>query len=219
MKEATGGQSLASIYSVFDGLKPPKGTGNKSAGPSSSSTKEAAPSTSTDPTSSSAQEAHPNTSGTNTTESSTPNAEAETFKSYGNAAMRKEDFQGAIDNYTKAINLCPTNAIYLSNRSAAYSQAKKHLQASTDAEMAVAADPKYTKGWSRLGFARLALDDAKGSVEAYEKGIEYEGGGGTETMKMSLEKAKARLEAREKEEADKATSEEADIDDESAKEE
>ena len=192
MEEAIGGQSLASIYGVYDKLKP-KATANTS-GPSSA--KEATPST-------------PTTGGTSST-----NPEAETFKNQGNAAMKQQNYQSAIDSYTKAINLCPTNAIYLSNRAAAYSAADQHLQASTDAEMAVAADPKYVKGWSRLGVARLALDDPKGSVEAYQKGIEYEGNGGGEMMKRALATAKQRLEAKEKEETDNPASE---IDDESAK--
>ena len=108
--------------------------------------------------------------------------------------MAQKDYKSAIELYTKAIDISPSNPIYLSNRAAAYSASHKHTEAQADAEMAVAADPKYTKAWSRLGLARFALGDAKGSMEAYGKGIEYEGNGGSEAMKKGYETAKRRVE-------------------------
>lgn len=119
--------------------------------------------------------------------------EAEGLKSQGNAAMAKKDYPNAIDLYTKALELNPGNPIFLSNRAAAYSASKDHESAKADAEAAVAIDPKYTKGWSRLGFALFALNDAKGSMEAYEKGIEHEGNGGSVAMNKGFETAKARV--------------------------
>ncbi|KAL2053172.1 hypothetical protein ABVK25_006497 [Lepraria finkii] len=113
--------------------------------------------------------------------------------------MARKDHKTAIDLYSKAIAISPTNPIYLSNRAAAYSASHKHAEACTDAEMAVAADPKYTKAWSRLGLARFVLGDAKGSMEAYGKGIEYEGNGGSEAMKKGLQTAKEQVEEMERE--------------------
>jgi len=120
--------------------------------------------------------------------------EAEALKSKGNAAMAQKDYPKAIELYTQALSLHPGNAIFLSNRAAAHSAAKDHESARADAEAAVAIDPKYTKAWSRLGLARYALDDAKGSMEAYQKGIEYEGNGGSDAMKKGYETAKRRVE-------------------------
>lgn len=179
MKEAVGNQSLLQIYSVYDKIK-----GSSAASASKSSGAKAAPSsTSTD---------------SGSAKGST-NEEAEKFKSQGNEAMKKKDFSAAIDAYTKALNISPSNPIYLSNRAAAHSGAGQHAEASDDAEMAVATDPKFTKAWSRLGYARLGLGDSKGSVEAYEKGIEYEGNGGSEIMKKALAAAKQKLAAEEAE--------------------
>jgi small glutamine-rich tetratricopeptide repeat-containing protein alpha len=119
--------------------------------------------------------------------------EAEGLKSQGNAAMAKKDYPTAIDLYSKALAIVPGDPIFLSNRAAAYSASKDHESAKADAEAAVAADPKYTKAWSRLGLARFALGDAKGSMEAYQKGIEYEGNGGSDAMKKGFETAKKRV--------------------------
>jgi small glutamine-rich tetratricopeptide repeat-containing protein alpha len=173
VKEAVGSQSLLNIFSVYEKLKGP--------GPAAGGAAQAAPT------------APP-------ADSKTIDPEAEKLKSAGNAAMQQKDYKTAIDKYTQAISYAPTNPIYLSNRAAAYSASGDHASAVKDAELAVAADPKYTKAWSRLGLARFAMGDAKGSVEAYQQGIDFEGNGGSEAMRKGLETAKkelARMEAEE----------------------
>lgn len=188
MQDAIGGQSLLSIYGVYEKLKG-KSTAN-TAGANSAS--EGQPST---PTTSSASK----DGGAKPAAQGGTNKEAEGYKSSGNAAMARKDYPAAIDAYSKAIALEPLNPVYLSNRAAAYSASHKHHEAQTDAEMAVAADPKYTKAWSRLGLARYVLGDAKGSMEAYAKGIEYEGNGGSDAMKKGFKTAKEKVEEEEKE--------------------
>ncbi|KAF1814367.1 TPR-like protein [Eremomyces bilateralis CBS 781.70] len=186
--DALGGQSLVGIYGVYEKLK----------GKSTASTTGA----------SSASEARPATPATSTPTSppvSTPTAkndEAERLKGQGNAAMAAKDYPTAIELYTQAIAITPTNPIYLSNRAAAYSGAGRHAEAAGDAELAVAADPKYNKAWSRLGLARFALGDMKGSMEAYGAGIEAEGNGGSAAMKKGFETAKRRYEEEEAGEED-----------------
>ena len=128
--------------------------------------------------------------------------DAEALKSRGNAAMAQKDYSSAVDLYTQALQLHPLNAVFLSNRAAAHSAAKDHASARADADAAVAIDPTYTKAWSRLGLARFALGDAKGAMEAYSRGIEYEGSGGSDAMKKGFETAKRRVEEMEREEAD-----------------
>jgi small glutamine-rich tetratricopeptide repeat-containing protein alpha len=186
-KDALGGQSLLSIYGVYEKLKG-KSTASTT-GPSSAT--EARPST--------PSTANPNATKPAAGAPTAANPEAEALKSQGNAAMAKKEYASAIDFYTKALAITPLNPIYLSNRAAAYSASGKHTDAAADAEMAVATDPKYVKAWSRLGLAKFAMGDARGSMEAYQKGIEYEGGGGSEAMKRGLETAKAKVEELEKE--------------------
>ncbi|KAI1421033.1 small glutamine-rich tetratricopeptide repeat-containing protein 2-like protein [Xylaria sp. FL1777] len=174
VQSAIGSQNLMQIYGVYEKLK-------ASGKPSSS----AAGST-----------------GASKLPTDEEKARAEDLKAQGNKAMTSKDYARAIDLYSQALALHPGNAIFLSNRAAAYSAARDHESARADAEAAVAADPKYTKAWSRLGLARFALGDARGSMEAYRQGIEYEGSGGSDAMKKGFETAKRRVEELEAEERD-----------------
>ncbi|KAH6631450.1 hypothetical protein F5144DRAFT_571110 [Chaetomium tenue] len=169
ISQAVGAQNLFQIYSVYEKLR--TASPSKPAGGATSAPTPAAGATPTDE----------------------QKKQAEALKSKGNAAMAQRDYPTAIDLYTQALAVHPGNAIFLSNRAAAYSAARDHEAARADAEAAVAVDPKYTKAWSRLGLARFALGDAKGSMEAYQKGIEYEGNGGSEAMKKGYETAKRRV--------------------------
>lgn len=122
-----------------------------------------------------------------------PTPESDKLKSDGNAAMARKEYHTAIELYTQALEIAPSNPIYLSNRAAAYSASGQHKKAAQDAELATTADPKYSKAWSRLGLARFDMGDYQGAVEAYEHGIEAEGNGGSDAMKRGLETSKRKL--------------------------
>lgn len=191
MADAIGSQSLLSIYGVYEKLKSKDTAGAAAAA--------AAGASSSSNTTTGAGAASPKSQPAPAPSTATATPESESFKSQGNAAMARKDHAGAITLYTRALAIAPTNPIYLSNRAAAYSASHKHAEACADAEMAVAADPKYTKAWSRLGLARFVLGDARGSMEAYGKGIEYEGSGGSEAMKKGFKTAKDKVEELERE--------------------
>ncbi|KAL6155963.1 Small glutamine-rich tetratricopeptide repeat-containing protein 2 [Exserohilum turcicum] len=176
-KDAIGDQNLLAIYNVYEKLKG-KTTATTEGG---SSAKEARPAT-------------PQTPAANASGPGGPNKdEAERLKGLGNEAMKKKDYESAVKHYTAALELIPLNPIYLSNRAAAYSGQGKHELAKEDAEMAVAADPNYSKAWSRLGLAKFVLGDAKGAMEAYKAGMDAEGGG-SEVMRRGYETAKKKVE-------------------------
>ncbi|KAJ6004256.1 hypothetical protein N7499_000325 [Penicillium canescens] len=167
VKDALGGQSLVGIYSVYEKLRNKSTPQSTEAGAQQSQEKPKA---------------------------GVPTPESDKLKSEGNALMAKKDYPGAIEKYTQALEIAPANPIYLSNRAAAYSASVQHEKAAEDAELAAAADPKYSKAWSRLGLARFDMGDYHAAKEAYEKGIEAEGNGGSEAMKRGLETSTRKLE-------------------------
>ena len=78
-------------------------------------------------------------------------AEAEKLKAQGNAKMSSKEYDAAIDLYTQAIAKDGTNAVYYSNRAAAYSSKGDHQNAVNDAEKALEVDPSFVRAYHRLG--------------------------------------------------------------------
>lgn len=78
-------------------------------------------------------------------------ANAEKLKAAGNTHMSGKNYAAAIESYTQAIALDPTNAIYYSNRSAAYSSQGEYALAAADAEKALEVDPSFVRAYHRLG--------------------------------------------------------------------
>lgn len=168
IEDAIGRQSLLSIYGIFEKAKNNTGPEQKK-----------------EPTASSAANS--------TSKPSGPTPESEKLKGQGNAALARKDYPSAISLYSQALEINPGNVIYLSNRAAAFSASGDHDKAVTDARAAVESDSTYVKGWSRLGLGLFALGDAKGAVDAYQKGIDAEGNGGSDAMRRALETAKKKL--------------------------
>jgi len=69
----------------------------------------------------------------------------------GNALISAKSYSSAIQKYNEAIALDPTNPIYYSNRAAAYSAEGSHEKAVEDAQESLKRDPKFVRGYSRLG--------------------------------------------------------------------
>lgn len=181
-QDALGGQNLLAIYNVYEKLKG-RSTASTAGTSSASEARPATPKTA----------AEGSASDKSAGKGEGDKTEAERLKGLGNEAMKKKDYASAIDFYTQALDLVPLNPIYLSNRAAAYSGSGKHEEAKGDAELAVAADPKYSKAWSRLGLAKYVLGDAKGAMEAYRSGMDAEGGG-SDVMRKGYETAKKKYE-------------------------
>lgn len=65
--------------------------------------------------------------------------------------MSRKEYSKAIESYTEAITLDGSNAVYYSNRAAAYSSLQEHSKAIADSEKALEIDAKFVKAYSRLG--------------------------------------------------------------------
>ncbi|KAJ7071445.1 putative stress-induced protein STI1 [Mycena amicta] len=116
---------------------------------------------------------------------------ADEYKATGNKLMSEKKYDQAIDAYTQAIAFDPTNAVYYSNRAAAYSSKGDHLAAVGDAEQAIATDSKFVKGYHRLGHAQFCLEDYSAAADAFERGLKLEPN--NQGLRSSYENAKSRI--------------------------
>ncbi|KAJ3706586.1 hypothetical protein LUZ61_010291 [Rhynchospora tenuis] len=114
---------------------------------------------------------------------------ADEAKAKGNAAFSAGRFEEAIQHFSDAISLAPTNHVLYSNRSAAYASLHRYSEALTDAQKTVELKPDWAKGYSRLGAAHVGLGNVEAAVSAYEKGLEYDPA--NEGLKSGLADAKA----------------------------
>lgn len=127
----------------------------------------------------------------------TEQAEAALAKEEGNTAFKNEDYEKAIQHYSKAISLGHDNihAIY-SNRSAAKCKLNNFEAALIDAQKCVELEPTYSKGFSRLGSAYHGLQQFKEATEAYTNGLKL--APDNQFMKTELEVVKRAEEASKK---------------------
>ena len=65
----------------------------------------------------------------------------------------------------QALVIHPGNAIYLSNRAAAYTHLNSFEMACQDCEEAILQDKGYAKAYSRLGFSHYQLGNYQQSIE------------------------------------------------------
>lgn len=99
---------------------------------------------------------------------------AEAFKNKGNDLMRNGLYKEAAEQYTRAIELNPDNAVYYCNRAAAFSRLENHENVIEDCEQAVKLDPFYGKAYGRLGIAYSNLNMFKKARDAYIKALQLD---------------------------------------------
>jgi len=75
------------------------------------------------------------------------------FKERGNNFFKKGKNDLAINMYTKAIELCPTVAVFYNNRAMAYVKAKQWSLAEQDCTAAISLDSKLVKAYFRRGIS------------------------------------------------------------------
>eukprot|EP01031_Cornospumella_fuschlensis_P026872 gene26872-32475_t len=94
---------------------------------------------------------------------------AEHAKKLGNDAFLLKDYTKALEHYSEAIRLEPTNAVYYSNRSACHSLLKDFQKACEDAKESIRLDAKFLRGYFRLASAQGELGqfaDAENTLKA-----------------------------------------------------
>ncbi|XP_062942079.1 small glutamine-rich tetratricopeptide repeat-containing protein beta [Cynocephalus volans] len=99
---------------------------------------------------------------------------ADQLKDEGNNHMKEENYAAAVDCYTQAIELDPSNAVYYCNRAAAQSKLGHYTDAIKDCEKAIAIDSKYSKAYGRMGLALTAMNKFEEAVTSYQKALDLD---------------------------------------------
>ena len=100
------------------------------------------------------------------------NKEAQALLERGNEFRKKEDFDTAIYNYTKAIDKNPGYARAFSSRGNAYEQKKDHGSAIRDYTKAIELDPTNVVAVVSIGVIYSIKGDKKKARQWWEKAIE-----------------------------------------------
>ncbi|KAF5387737.1 hypothetical protein D9615_000064 [Tricholomella constricta] len=101
-------------------------------------------------------------------------SDANALKDLGNKAFAAKDYDKAIDLFSQAIAIDPTNYVFFSNRSAAKAGKKDWDAALADAEECVKLNSKWGKGWARKGAALHGARRYDEAIAAYQSGLEVE---------------------------------------------
>lgn len=99
---------------------------------------------------------------------------ADALKDQGNKAFQAKDYDKAIELFSQALELDPSNFVLWSNRSAAKAGKRQWAGALEDAEQCVKVNSTWSKGYARKGAALHGLRRYPEAIEAYETGLKIE---------------------------------------------
>ncbi|KAF7679667.1 Stress-induced-phosphoprotein 1 [Astathelohania contejeani] len=92
------------------------------------------------------------------------------YKEKGNEEFKKGNYTQAMEYYTQSINENPNNEILYSNRAACLTKLNRLEEAIQDCLKAIEINPKFLKGYIRLGGLYTSIDVIK-AIEYYEQGL------------------------------------------------
>ena len=115
-------------------------------------------------------------------------AHALEYKNRGNAKFKEKDYEGAVQAFSEAIALDPSNAVLYSNRSGAYLAMSHVSKAFKDAEEAVRLDPTWPKALARRATAEHALTRFITAQATWRKALQLDPG--NEAYEKALQAAK-----------------------------
>jgi len=128
--------------------------------------------------------------------------EADKLKCIGNKQMAQQDYEKALESYSKAIQLSPSGPqshVFYSNRAAACLSLKNYAEAVHDATRSTVLNPEFSKGYARLGQALYFSKRYEEAITAYERALELDNGQEGEQSEITLSylnKARSKLEKR-----------------------
>jgi len=112
---------------------------------------------------------------------------ANEFKEKGNKALAAGKEKEAVEHYSAAIALDPSNHVFFSNRSAAYCKLQAYQKALEDANECIKLNPTWSKGYGRKASALEFLGRFADAVDVYEEGLKIDPG--NEQYKDAMENA------------------------------
>ena len=93
------------------------------------------------------------------------------FFSEGNNFFKAKSYEQAIEKYTEAIALDPSDVTFYSNRSACYAALGKWTEAAEDGRQCIVTDKSFVKGYFRAALAHQALGNLEAASEAVKRGL------------------------------------------------
>ena len=96
---------------------------------------------------------------------------AASFKDKGNTFLQAKQYDEAIQAYTEAINLDPTDHVFFSNRSAAYLSKGDASSALSDSQRCIELKKDWPKGYTRKGASLHSLRRYDEAIQAYQDGL------------------------------------------------
>ncbi|KAL5487901.1 STI1 [Sanghuangporus weigelae] len=118
-------------------------------------------------------------------------ADVNSLKDQGNKAFAAKDYVKAIDLFSKAIQLDPSNHVLYSNRSAAHAGKRDWQAALEDSEACIKANPSWSKGYARKGAALHGAHKWNEAIAAYQEGLKLEDNPALRKGLKEVEEAKA----------------------------
>ena len=98
----------------------------------------------------------------------------ESYNSDGDKKSKLKDYQGAISDYTKAIDIDPNYSIAYFNRGFVKSKLKDYYGAISDYNKAIEHNPNHRNSYINRGIAKGNLKDYYGAISDYNKAIEID---------------------------------------------
>jgi len=92
-------------------------------------------------------------------------------KKRGNTAFSTKDWKTAVNEFTAAIELDPTDHVFYSNRSGCHANLGDYETALKDGRKCVETKPDWAKGYSRVGLALYQMKKFEEAKAEYEKGL------------------------------------------------
>ena len=104
---------------------------------------------------------------------------ADDWYNLGYDCMMGGDYEGAVENFTKAIEADPTQVYFYDDRGRAYANLGKYDEAITDYKTAIEIDPDYIFPYSDLAFAYYHKGDLESALESFTVALDIDPVGST----------------------------------------